>query len=145
QLQNAITTHPDAMVVIPIDENALVPAYQQAKQSGIPVVSVGDNIAQSASRAQLTFVGDNYADLGKTKAEFIVKKLHGKGRVGWIHGIRGLNFSEEQKTGGMSVFKSAPGITLVDGPYAGAFSSDKGLSATQNLLSRAPNLNAIFF
>jgi ABC-type sugar transport system substrate-binding protein len=145
QLQTAIPTHPDAMVVIPIDEHALVPAYQQAKSAGITVVSVGDNIAKSAYSTQLTFVGDNYTDLGRTKAQLIVNQLHGKGTVGWIHGIRGLNFSEQQRIGGTAVFKSNPGITLVDGPYGGAFSSDAGLTATQNLLSRNPNLNAIYF
>jgi ABC-type sugar transport system substrate-binding protein len=145
QLQTAIATHPDAMTVIPIDEHALIPAYQQAKTAGITVVSVGDNVAPSAYHLQLTFVGDNYADLGKTKAQLIINHLHGKGTVGWIHGIRGLNFSEQQRIGGTPVFKSNSGITLVDGPYGGAFSSDAGLTATQNLLSRNPNLNAIYY
>jgi ABC-type sugar transport system substrate-binding protein len=145
QLQNAVTTKPDALVVIPIDEHAIVPPIQQAKAAGVPVVTMGDNIASEARDAQLTFLGVNYTDLGKEKAQFVVDKLGGKGKVGWIHGIRGLNFSEKQRDGGTPVFQGASGIQVVDGPYTGAFSSDKGLDATQNLLSRDPNLNALFF
>jgi ABC-type sugar transport system substrate-binding protein len=146
QIQNAVTTKPDALVVVPIDEHAIVPPIQQAKAANVPVITMGDNIAPEGRSAQLTFLGVNYSDLGKEKAQYIVNKLGGKGKVGWVHGIRGLNFSEQQRIGGMPVFKAAaPGITLVDGPYTGAFSSDKGLSATENLLSRAPDVNALYF
>jgi ABC-type sugar transport system substrate-binding protein len=146
QIQNAVTTKPDALVVIPIDEHAIVPPIQAAKAAGVPVITMGDNIAQEARSAQLAFLGVNYEELGKEKAQYIVDQLKGKGKVGWIHGIRGLNFTEQQVKGAEPVLKGAgPGIQFVDGPYAGAFSSDKGLNATQNLLSRAPDLNALYF
>jgi ABC-type sugar transport system substrate-binding protein len=145
QVQNAVTTQPDAMVVVPIDENAIVPPIQQAKAANVPVMTMGDNVAESGRDAQLAFLGVDYVQLGKEKAQYIVDQLKGKGKVGWIHGIRGLNFSERQVEGATPVFKAAPGITVVDGPYTGSFSSDKGLSATENLLSRDPNLDALYF
>jgi ABC-type sugar transport system substrate-binding protein len=145
QVQNAVTKQPDAMVVVPIDENAIVPPIQQAKAANVPVMTMGDNVAESGRDAQLAFLGVNYVDLGKEKAQFMVDQLKGKGKIGWVHGIRGLNFSERQVEGAKPVFEGASGITLVDGPYTGAFSSDKGLSATENLLSRDPGLNALFF
>jgi ABC-type sugar transport system substrate-binding protein len=144
QIQNAVTTQPDAMVVVPIDENAIVPPIQQAKSANIPVMTMGDNIGEAGREAQLAFLGVNYEDLGKEKAQYVIDKLGGKGKVGWIHGIRGLNFSEQQVAGGKPVFDSS-GVQVIDGPYTGAFSSDKGLDATQNLLSREPDVNALFF
>jgi ABC-type sugar transport system substrate-binding protein len=145
QIQNAVTKQPDAMVVIPIDENAIVPPIRQAKQQDIPVITLGDNIAEEARDAQTAFLGVNYEDLGKQKAELVIEELKDKGTVGWVHGIRGLNFSEQQVAGGKPTFEGASGITLVDGPYTGAFSSDKGLSATENLLSREQNVDALFY
>lgn len=145
QIQNAVTKRPDAMVVIPIDENAIVPPIRQAKQAGIPVMTLGDNIAEEARDAQLAFLGVNYEDLGREKAELIVEDLEDGGKVGWIHGIRGLNFTEQQVAGGKPVLQEAEGVELIDGPYTGAFSSDKGLSATENLLSRARDLDALFY
>ena len=145
QVTNAITKKPDGLIVVPVDENAIVPAITQAKAAGIPVMTMGDNIAESAAAEQVGFLGVNYEDLGKEKAEYIVKQLGGKGKVGVIHGIRGLNFTEAQIKGAAPVWEANPGVTVVDGPFTGGFTSDKGLSATENLLSRAADLNAIMF
>lgn len=145
QITNAITKRPDALIVIPIDEQAIVPPIRQAKEAGIPAITMGDNIAEEARDAQTAFIGVDYENLGKEKAELVVKQLGGKGSVGWIHGIRGINFSEAQIRGSKPVWEANSGITLVDGPWTGAFSSDKGLTATENLLSRDSNLDAIIF
>jgi ABC-type sugar transport system substrate-binding protein len=145
QVSNAITKQPDALVVIPIDEQAIVPPIRQAKEAGIPAITMGDNIAEEARDAQTAFIGVDYEELGKQKAEYIVEELGGEGTVGWIHGIRGLNFTEAQIDGATPVWEANEGINLIDGPYTGAFSSDKGLSATENLLSRERNMDAIMF
>lgn len=145
QLQNAVTTRPDAMVVIPIDEEAIVPPIRQAKDADIPVITMGDNIAEEARDAQVAFLGVAYDNLGAQKATYIVDQLGGKGKVGFVHGIRGLNFTEQQNQGAKEVFENQPEIQLIDGPFTGAFSSDKGLAATENLLSRAGDLDAIYY
>jgi ABC-type sugar transport system substrate-binding protein len=145
QIQNAVTTHPSALVVIPVDQNAIIPPVQQAKAAGVPVLTMGDNLAAAGASAQLSFLGSDYTALGIQKANFIVSQLHGKGTVGFIHGIRGLNFSEAQRKGAVSVFSKQPGIKIVDGGYTGAFTSDTGLKLTEDLLTRAPNLNAIYY
>ena len=145
QIQNAVTTQPNAMIVIPIDENAIIPPVQQAKSSNVPVLTMGDNLGPAGQDAQLSFLGVNYNTMGAQKAQYIVDQLHGKGNVGFIHGIRGLNFTEQQDKGAMAVFAKNPGIKIVDGGYTGAFSSDAGLKQTENLLTRNSNLQAIYF
>jgi ABC-type sugar transport system substrate-binding protein len=145
QIQNAVTTQPNAMVVIPIDENAIIPPVQQAKSAGVPVATMGDNLGPAGQDAQLFFIGVNYETMGAQKAQWLVDQLKGQGTVGFIHGIRGLNFTEAQNRGAMAVFKKNPGIKIVDGGYTGAFTSDAGLKQSENLLTRNPNLNAIYF
>ena len=145
QIENATTTHPNAMVVIPVDQNAIIPPVAQAKAAGVPVLTMGDNLAPSAKGVQLSFLGSDYTALGAQKANYIVSQLHGQGTVGFIHGIRGLNFSEAQRMGAMSVFSKYPGIKVVDGGYTGAFTSDAGLKLSEDLLTRAPNVNAIYY
>jgi ABC-type sugar transport system substrate-binding protein len=145
QIQNAATTHPNAMVVIPVDQNAIIPPIQQAKAAGVPVLTMGDNLAPAGKSVQLSFLGSDYTALGAQKANWIVAQLHGHGTVGFIHGIRGLNFSEAQRQGAMAVFSKNPGIKVVDGGYTGAFTSDTGLKLTEDLLARSPNVNAIYY
>ena len=143
-IQNLITRQPDGLIVSPIDPNALVPPVKQAKAAGIPSVIVTDDIAPSGKQYQLTSMSSDYADTGRIKAQYIVKQLHGQGKVAVVHLIRGLAFTEEQWKGAESVFAKNPGIHIVGQIYAGAAASDKGLNAAENFLTAHPDLNAIY-
>jgi ABC-type sugar transport system substrate-binding protein len=146
QLDNLITTRPDAMVVGPIDQEAVVPAYRSAFSQKIPIATVSDNVGKDGRQFQLSYVGHLYEQLGKDKAQWIVDHLGpGGGKVAIIHAIRGGNFTEEQNTGAKAVFSQHPEIELIDGPYVGDFTADVGLSGTENLLARHPQLDAIFY
>jgi ABC-type sugar transport system substrate-binding protein len=145
QLQNAVTKQPDGGIVAPVDQEALIPAFQQAKTAGTKLVTVADDIAAKGQQNELAFVGVEYPELGKKKAQWIVDKLGGKGTVAVIHGIRGLHFSEAQFEGAKSVFDANPGIKLINGPYAGEFSADAGLKAAENVLAANPNVDALYF
>ena len=133
------------MIVVPVNASALIPVIQQAATNGVPVVTMANDLDEAGHQFQTAHVGQEYVDIGRQKAQFIIDKLGGKGTVGYIHGIRGLTFSEKQAEGAMEVFKKNPGITLVDGPYAGEFSSAAGLTATENLLTANPGVNALYF
>ncbi len=118
---------------------------QQAASNGVPVVTMANDIEESGHDSQLAHVGQEYVDLGKQKAQYLVDALGGQGTVGYVHGIRGLTFSELQSQGAKEVFAANPGITVIDGPYAGQFSSDAGLTATENVLTSNPDVDALYF
>jgi ABC-type sugar transport system substrate-binding protein len=143
QVQNALTKHPDAIVVTPIDQKSLEPVLRQAKAQNIPVFTVGGNVA--TEDLYVSFIATSNLDLGKQKAQYVVDQLKGQGTVGIVHGIRGLTFSEDQSKGYLEVLKQSPGIKVVDGGYAGGFSSDLGLQRTQNMFTANPKLDAIIF
>ena len=146
QIQNAIATQPDALIVVPIDEDASVPPIRQAAEADIPVFSMGDHLGEEGQEVQVAYVGADYEQVGVMKAEFIAEQLGEKGgTVGIIHGIRGLNFTEAGARGAESVIDETPQIELIDGPYTGAFASDVGLEATENMLTRNQNFDAFYF
>lgn len=143
QIQNALVKQPDAIIVTPIDEESLNPVFQQAKDQGVAVITVG---ATSSNPDLVTsFVArDNY-QIGVDKAQFMIDQLKGKGQIGIVHGIRGLTFTEDQAKAYDATLAKAPGIDVVDGPYTGGFTADLGLDATANLLSANPDLNGIIY
>jgi ABC-type sugar transport system substrate-binding protein len=145
QIQNSTQKKPDGMIVAPVDQEALIPAFEQAKAANVEIVTVADDVAEKGHATELAFAGIEYVALGKKKAQWVVDKLGGKGTVAVIHGIRGLHFSEAQWEGAKSVFDASPGITLVNGPYAGEFSADAGLKAAENVLTANPKVNALYF
>jgi ribose transport system substrate-binding protein len=142
--ENAITRQPKALIIAPMDQEALIPVIRKAKAAGIPVITVGDDLGEDGRDAELAYIGQSYKQLGKLKAQYIVDKLGGKGEVLVVHGPRGLDYVEAQKLGYTEVFAANPGIKVVEGPY-GNFSSDVGLKSTEDLLTIHPNPSAIFF
>jgi ABC-type sugar transport system substrate-binding protein len=142
QVQSALVKRPDVILVTPIDEKSLEPVLRQAKDQGAKVITIGATVADD-SLVDSFVARENY-DLGVTKAQWVIDQLGNKGKVGIVHGIRGLTFSEEQKKGYADTLKKS-NLEVVDGPFAGAFSSDKGLDVTQNMLTKNPDLNAIIY
>ncbi|MHB8688344.1 MAG: sugar ABC transporter substrate-binding protein [Candidatus Dormibacteraceae bacterium] len=143
-VENAITRQPKALIIAPMDREALVPVIRKAKAAGMPVITVGDDLGEDGRDAELAYVGQSYQALGELKAQYLVDKLHGQGQVLVVHGPRGLDYVESQKTGYEQVFGANPGIQVVEGPY-GNFSSDVGLKSTEDLLTTHPHPAAIWF
>lgn len=143
QVENAITRQPTAMAVVPMDGKSLEPVMRLAQEQGIPSFVVGariDNLDIVEA-----FVGAPNVQDGEEKAEFVVEQLQGKGTVGIVRGINGQSFAMEQGEGYDNVLSKEPGIKVVDGGFAGGYASDLGLERTENLLTRAPELDAIIY
>lgn len=145
QIQNAIQKQPDGLIVAPVDQEALIPAFAAAKAANVEIVTVADDVAKEGQQHELAFAGVEYVELGRKKAQWIVDKLGGKGTVAVIHGIRGLHFTEAQFEGAKEVFDANPGIKMINGPYAGQFSADAGLKVTENVLTANPKIDALYF
>jgi ABC-type sugar transport system substrate-binding protein len=145
QIQNALSQSPDGVIVVPVDPAALVPVFQSASDGGIPVLTAVNDIDEDGWPYVIGHVGKEYSDIGREKAQYLVDTLGGQGTVAMIHGIRGLLFSELQAQGAMEVFAENPGITVIDGPYTGEFSSDAGLAAAENVLTANPDVDALYF
>ena len=145
QIENAILRQPAGLLVAPIDAEAMVPVLTSANDQGIPVVTTGNNLVEEARDIQRAFVGHDHSKTGEMKAQYLADKLNGEGRIGMIHAIRGLYLTDAQAEAAKKVFAKYPGITVVDEQYAGSFSTDDALVATQNMLSRFPDLDALFF
>jgi ABC-type sugar transport system substrate-binding protein len=145
QIENALTQSPDGVIVVPVDPAALIPVIQQGVDNGTSVLTTVNNIDEDGRQYTVAHVGKDYLQVGRDKAQYIVDQLGGQGTVAMIHGIRGLLFTELQGQGAMEVFRENPGITVIDGPYTGEFSSDAGLAAAENVLTANANLDALYF
>lgn len=143
QVETALARHPDAILVSPMNEQVLVPVVEQAHRQGIIVMAVANYV--NAPDALLTYLGTPNTEIGRLKAQYIVEKLHGKGKVALVNGIHGHTYSEEQAKGAADVFKKYHGIQIVADYWAGGFSSDLGAQKTENLITAHPDVNAIYY
>jgi ribose transport system substrate-binding protein len=144
QLQIAdamINQRVDAIAIAPIDRTAMVSVVERAAREKIPVVIFDSGINTDNILAQVST--DNYRG-GVLGAERIGKLLAGKGKVAMVAVqpgsastmLREQGFEEE-------LHKSFPGIQIVDKRY-GMADFAKSLSATENMLTAHPDMDALF-
>ncbi len=140
QLEDLITKGVDALIVNPMDANAVIPALQKAKDKGIPVILVDSTIEAGHEDLYITYVGtDNFA-AAKLGAETLSTALGGSGKVLLVRGANGNSVGNARADG----FKAglAAGVTLV-GEQPGDWNNDTAKQVTENMLQANPDVTGI--
>ena len=121
----------DLLIVAPNEAAAITPVVEKAYRQGIPVVVIDRKILSDKYTA---FVGaDNY-EIGKDVGQYILNRLHGKGKVLEITGLEGSTPAMERHKGLTDVLKEEPGIEItasVDGAWLQSVAGEKRDSVFQ--------------
>ncbi len=138
--QTDIVKKPAALILDPVDSNAIVTAITQANKANVPVYAfdrkpVGGNIE--------TFVGYDAIEAGKRAADALAKGLNNKGTVIEIQGIMGTNVAQDRSKGFEEEIAKHPNIKVVAKQPAN-FDRGQALNVTTNLLQANPNVNGIY-
>lgn len=140
QIEDLITKGVDALVVNPMDANAVVPALKEAKEANIPVVLVDSTIADGNDDLYVTYIGTDNAAAAKQGAEVLSEALGGTGKVLLVRGANGNSVGNARADG----FKAglASGVELV-GEEPGDWSNDVAKQVTENMLQAHPEVTGI--
>ena len=115
----------DLLIAPPTEAPAITPVVEKAYRQGIPVVVIDRKILSDKYTA---FVGaDNY-EIGKDVGQYILNRLHGKGKVLEITGLEGSTPAMERHKGLTDVLKEEPGIEItasVDGAWLQSVAGEK--------------------
>lgn len=109
-LEQTAARRPAGMMVVGWDLSALVPAINQAVESGIPVVCVDADVPASK---RLSFIGTDWFELGRRQAEEMVKALNGRrGKVS----LQGLieQYIDQQAFAGFRQVAEPAGLTVLE-------------------------------
>ena len=143
QLEDAINSGEyDALIVVPVDSNAVLPMLQEAKDAGIPVCVVDTPLPEGNEELILSFIGtDNYAASLKAGTEFI-ELMGGKGTAALIRGITGAKSLDDRVRGYTEACANA-GIEIVaDQP--GYCNNADAMQAMENILQSNPEITCVF-
>ena len=108
-IRNLISAGANAIVINPSSGNALNAVIAQAAARGIKVVSVD----QRVTAPQAHNVTNDQVAYGKLGAEWLFKKMGGKGNVVEMRGIAGVPADTDRHTGFEQALKEYPGIKVV--------------------------------
>lgn len=136
-----LAEHPSAFVLGPTDPSALMPAVEQARSSGIPVVTVDTTVANTSLLAS-RITGDNVGG-GALAASLLNTALGGKGEAFVMFGSPSFTTEDLRMQGFKAKLAQYPGLT--DEGYVDT--NDVASTAetdTAHVLSRFPALRGIF-
>ncbi len=139
-IEDLIQKKVSVIAINPTDSDAIVPTIKKINAAKIPVVTVdrgangGDVVAHIAS--------DNVAG-GMMAAEYVAKRLGGKGNVVMLEGIAGTSAARDRGKGFRDGLKKFPGIKIVASQTAD-FDRAKGLNVMQNILQAQKKIDAVF-
>ena len=140
QIEDLITAGVSALIVNPMDANAVIPALQKAAEKGIPVVLVDSTIEEGHEDLYVTYIGtDNYA-AAEQGAQVLSEAMGGEGKAILVRGANGNSVGNARADG----FKAglAAGIELV-GEQPGDWSNDVAKQVTENMLQANPDVTGI--
>ena len=108
-IRNLISAGANAIIINPSSASALNSVVAQAAARGVKVVSVDQRI----TAPQAYNVTNDQVAYGRLGAEWLFKKLGGKGNVVEMRGIAGVPADTDRHTGFRQALKKYPGIKVV--------------------------------
>lgn len=130
----------DVLVVSPNEADAITPVIEKAYNKGIPVILVDRKIHSNKYTA---YIGaDNYA-IGYNVGEYIASRLHGKGKVVEVMGLRASTPSVERHKGMVDALREFTDIRLTASVDAG-WRRDWAQQAFDSLLTHEQEIDMVF-
>ncbi len=143
-VQNFISSRVDAIVLAPLDDQALLPAVQQATAARIPVVIIDSGLAGQVGKDFVSFAATNNYRGGQLGGQRVAEVLGGAGRVLLLRYQEGSASTVERERGFVEALAKFPKITLLDPKrYAGATRAT-AQEAAENLLTAESDIQGIF-
>lgn len=131
----------DAIVLMPLDKNALARPAREAKDAGIPVI-IADSDLEYEGRT--SFVATDNRKGGELAGERLAELMGGTGNVVLLRYLEGSASTEEREEGFLTAIARHPGLTVISkNQHAGA-TKESALRASENLLNAHADVQGVF-
>lgn len=139
QIEDFIAAKVDLIILNAADTKGIAPAVRKARAAGIVVVAV-DVAAEGGVSA--TVMSDN-VQAGRLAAEFVAKKLGGRGNVVILNGPP-VSAVTDRVAGAEAVFRAHPGLKVLSRDQNAGGNRMGGMNVMANLLTAYPEIDAVF-
>jgi len=139
QVEDVIVKKPNAIVFIPVDYKALVPAVEKINAAKIPVTNITD---RSAAGDFVAFVGADDYSIGLAVGKRLLDAMGGKGNVIILEGVKGSLTSTNRVRGFNDALKEYPNVKLL-ASQPGNFQRLNALQVMENLMQSFPQIDGV--
>ncbi|BCV24593.1 substrate-binding domain-containing protein [Gelria sp. Kuro-4] len=139
-VEDLIAQRPDVIIMAPGQAQPLVPVAKKVMEAKIPLVVIDRDLNSDTYTA---FVGGDNVNAGRVAAQYIAKRLNGKGNVVEIQGELGASATIDRDKGFKEEIKKYPDIKIiVDQPAD--YKRDKALALMEDILQAHPKIDAVY-
>lgn len=138
-LEDLLALGVDGIVINPIDVSSLVPAINKAAAAGVPCATF-DRAAVGANYS--FYVGCDDVAGGRMIADFVAKKLDGKGKLILITGSPGSSPQLDRSKGFKDQLAKYPGLKIAF-EQTGEFFREKGMQVMEDAITAVPDFKAV--
>jgi simple sugar transport system substrate-binding protein len=140
QIEDAVVKGFDAMVITPMG-NEVIPALDAAADSGLVVVLADNDLADFTKKTAVAAT-DNVAG-GQLAGEYLKSVLEAGDTIGLMEGVRGVPALDARIQGVQDALEGT-GVEVILGGAETKCDSAQGATVAEDLLTREPNLTAIY-
>jgi simple sugar transport system substrate-binding protein len=140
QIEDAVVKGFDAMVITPMG-NEVIPALDAAADSGLVVVLADNDLADFTKKTAVAAT-DNVVG-GQLAGEYLKSVLKEGDTIGLMEGVRGVPALDARIQGVQDALEGT-GVEVIIGGAETKCDSAQGATVAEDLLTREPNLTAIY-
>jgi len=134
----------DAIAFAPVVETGWEPVLKEAKKAGIPVVLTDRSIDVKDDSLFVTVISSDFKEEGRMAANWLVKKMGGKGNIVELQGTVGSAPANDRMAGFAEVISKTPGMKIIK-TQSGDFNRSKGKEVMEAFLKSSGNeINAVY-
>ncbi len=131
-IKSFIAQDVDVIAFAPVVETGWEPVLREAKEAGIPVI-VSDRRPDVPEDLYVTFIGSDFIKEGEMAAEWMAKKMNGKGKIAELTGTTGSAPANDRAKGFRNAIAKHPEMQIVF-TQTGDFTRAKGKEVMEALL-----------
>ena len=139
-----IVSKVNAIVIAPADSKAMVSVIKKAKDAGIVVINIDNQLDAGVLKSkgiEVPFVGPDNRKGARLVGEYLAKQLKTGDEVGIIEGVS-TTTNAQMRTAGLTDAMKAADMKIVS-VQSGDWEIDKGNAVASAMLNEYPNLKAL--
>jgi ribose transport system substrate-binding protein len=141
-VQDLIAQGVDGILISPIDAEAAIPAYEDARAAGIAIFSIARNTDPEVEDG---FIGAPWGKFGEQIAAWTCEAAGGEGKIAMLKGPAGASFVEDMAAAYKEYMGGqCSGMQIVFENNNVPLTADNGLKSAQDALAANPDLKVIY-
>jgi len=143
-LRSFVAQRVDAIILAPVVETGWQPVLREVKRANIPVVLVDRGINVSDQSLYATLIASDFVQEGRMAADWLARKLNGKGNIVELQGTTGAAPAIDRKKGFEQGIAKHPGLKIIKS-QSGDFTRSKGKEVMEAFLkAEGKNIQAVY-